>query len=492
MVTSVSRSKLNGVRVYQADLPGVCCGTLVFGVGRRDEPVTLSGITHLMEHLLLRLMEPISIEHSAVVSDNSLTVYASGSADEVGQFLSDFTKVVARLGDVTEQDLKFEKRIIRIEQANNFDEPSAGLLTYRYGLHGVGLSNFGAPSANGLTRQEVMDWAAAWLRAGNSSVAFSQILPATLDLQLPRGPVARTKQRAALLATPAIVASAKAGVAVSLLVPREDVDLLQIALQHELFMILRHRRGLIYDVGTFTTPVDGELSELVFVLDPEGKHIDTTVRVVAETFKQIATAGFSVAAVDSARIQGGAEAQRTFAGLEYLDRLAADGLHGWPTRSPEQRFKDAMGVTSGSLTRVLIGSASSAIIAYSQKASLSKKTLHRVALTVRRLTPWQPVEKKFSPADVRTAASKWQSRDGKHTLIVTDEALFNAGAARTRRILFADVVLVGDRPCGCLTLVDCRGRSIEFQADAWKHLKSFRRRLIEIVDPALVRTFPKH
>jgi hypothetical protein len=33
MVTSVSRSNVNGVRVYQADLPGVCCGTLVFGVG---------------------------------------------------------------------------------------------------------------------------------------------------------------------------------------------------------------------------------------------------------------------------------------------------------------------------------------------------------------------------------------------------------------------------------------------------------------------------
>ena len=86
MVTSVSCSNINGVRVYQADLPGVCCGTLVFGVGMRDEPVTLSGITHLMEHLLFRLLEPISIEHSAVVSDNSLTVYASGSPEEVGQF----------------------------------------------------------------------------------------------------------------------------------------------------------------------------------------------------------------------------------------------------------------------------------------------------------------------------------------------------------------------------------------------------------------------
>jgi hypothetical protein len=448
MVTSVSRSNLNGVRVYQADVSGVCCGTLVFGVGKRDEPATLSGITHLMEHLLFRLMEPISIEHSAVVSDNSLTVYASGSAHEVGQFFTDFTRAIARLGDVTEQELKFEKRIIRIEHANKFDEPSAGLLTYRYGLHGVGLADFGAP--NSVTRQEITDWAARWLRSGNTSMAFSRTLPATLDLQLPHGPVAHTKQRTALLATPAVVASAKAGVAVSLLVPRDDVDLLQIALKHELFMSLRHRRGLIYDVETFTTPVDGEVSELVFALDPQHKHIDTTVEVVAETFKAIAAAGFSEAAVHSARIHGSAQAQRTFAGLAYLDRLAEDGLHGWPTRSPEQNDEAAMGVTSANLTTVLVGSAASAIIAYNEDASLSKKTLRRLALSVTHLTPWRPVEDDFSPSDVRTAESKWQGKDGKNTLIVTDKALFNVEAARTRRILFADIVMVGDRQCGCL------------------------------------------
>ena len=492
MVTSVSRSNVDGVRVYQADLSGVCCGTLVFGVGKRDEPATLSGITHLMEHLLFRLMEPISIEHSAVVGDNSLTVYASGSADEVGQFFSDFTKAIARLGEVTEQDLKFEKRIVRIENPNGFDEPSAGLLTYRYGLHGVGLANFGAPSTIDMTRQEVIDWAARWLRAENTSVAFSQTLPATLDLRLPRGPVAHSKQGTTLLATPALVASAKGGVALSLLVPRDDVDLLQIALEHELFMSLRHRRGLIYDVATFTTPVDGELSELVFVLDPEDKHIDTTARVVSETLKEIAAAGFTKPAVDSARIHGSAQAQRTFAGLDYLDRLAEDGLHEWPTRSPEQSIEDAKGVTSASLTGVLVGSAASAIIAYNEDESLSKRTLKSLALTVTRLTPWQPVDDELSQAEIRTAESKWQGKRGKSTLIVTDNALFNVEAARTRRILFEDVVMVGDRPCGCLTLVDYRGRSIELQAGNWKRMKSLKRRLIEVVDPSLVRIFPKH
>ena len=310
------------------------------------------------------------------------------------------------------QDLKFEKRIIGIEHVSDFNAPTAGLLIYRYGLHGVGMANFGAPSTIDMTRRDVIEWA-LWLREDNTSVAFTKRLPATLDLQLLPGTVTRTEQSKALLTTPALVASSKGGVALSLLVPRSDVDLLQIALEHELFMSLRHRRGLIYGVETFTTPVDGEVSELVFVLDPERDHIDTTVRVVSETLEGIAAAGFSQAAVDRARLHGSARAQRTFAGHDYLDRLAEDALHGWPTRSPEQMDDDATAVTSGSLTETLLGVAASVIIAYDEDVSLSKKTLRSLPVPVTRFTPWQRDEDHFSRATVLAAAwSSWTTGGG--------------------------------------------------------------------------------
>lgn len=492
MVTSVSRSTVNGVRVFQADLPGVCYGTLIFGVGMRDELVTLSGITHLMEHLLLRLLEPISIEHGAVVDDNSLTVYASGPADKVGQFLTDFMMAIGRLGEVTEQDLKFEKRIIAIEHSSDFNDPTAGLLTYRFGLHGVGMANFGAPSTIAMTRQDVIEWAALWLRQDNTSVAFSQPLPETLDIRIPPGAVAHSEQSKALLTSPALVASSKGGVALSLIVPRSDIDLLQIALEHELFMSLRHRRGLIYGIETFTTPVDGEASELVFVLDPDGDHIDTVVRVISEIVREITTAGFSQAAVDRARLHGSARAQQIFADFHYLDQLAEDALHGWPTRSPEQMNKDATAVTSENLTEVLLGVAASVIIAYDQDVSLSKKTLRSFPASVTGFTPWQGAEDHFSKAAVRSAGSKWHSKSAKETLIVTDKALFTVKAALTRRILVNDIVLVGDRQCGCLVLIDYWGRSVEFHSEDWKRTKSLKRHLLQILDPALVRAFPKH
>jgi hypothetical protein len=85
-----------------------------------------------------------------------------------------------------------------------------------------------------------------------------------------------------------------------------------------------------------------------------------------------------------------------------------------------------------------------------------------------------------------------QAESGKSTLIVTNTTLFKIEAARTRRILFEDVVMAGDRSCGCLTLVDSNGRSIEFQANDWKRLKSLKRRLLESLEPGLIQNFPKH
>jgi predicted Zn-dependent peptidase len=492
MVAPQSRSNIGNIRVFEADLPGACCGTLVFGVGMRDESPTHSGITHLMEHLLLRLVEPITVEHGAVVDAHSLTVYASGSSDEVSQFFIDVTRAIARFGDITEQDLMFEKQIIRIEHPTNFDQPNAGLLTYRYGLSGVGLANFGAPATISMTRREVIDWAARWLRDGNTSISFSQPLPATLKPVLPHGQITRTEQRTPLLQTPALIASAKGGVALSLLASRHGVDLLKVALRHELHMSLRHERGLIYGLETFTTPIDKDISELVLVLDPEQNNIDTTVRVVANTLKKIEIAGFSAAAVDSARIHGWAEAGRTFSGLDYLDRLAEDDLRGWPTKSPNQVRDDAAAASSVGLTRLFIESASSLIVAYDQEVSLKKKTLMELGLRVTRFTPWQPVGSYASTPVPKTAEGKWRSKHSNDTLLVGHEALFKIAGAGTRQIAFKDIALVGDRACGCLTLVDYQGRSVEFQTDDWKRLKSLKTLLLGVFDPAIVRQFPKH
>ena len=153
---------------------------------------------------------------------------------------------------------------------------------------------------------------------------------------------------------------------------------------------------------------------------------------------------------------------------------------------------DAARVTSEKLTKVLSDSAASMIIAYDEAASLCKKTLKTLALTVTSFTPWTPVDNALLMPAGRTAKSKWHTKDGQGTLIVTETALVKTDGAGTRQILFEDIVIAGDRACGCLTLVDHRGQSIEFETDDWKRLKSLKRRIIEILNPALIRTFPKH
>ena len=388
MTAAVRVSDHNGIRVFQADLDGVCTGTLTFGVGRSDEPATLAGITHLMEHLLLRMIGPLTINSNAHVNTDVLVIYASGTPDEVVRFLNDVGAAIVRLRELTERDLRFEKRIVSIETTFGFDDPTAGLLTYRFGLPGIGAGDFGAPGTVGITMDETVAWADRWLRAENATLAFSRELPPTLDLRLPSGPVVRTPQRDATLAAPALVSSKKSGVAISLLVPRDKVSDVQDALYQELFVALRHRRGLVYYLDTFHTALDSGITELVFVLDPLDKHINAVVRIVILLLRQLAAEGFSEIAVETARSQGRVDATRTDAALGYLDRLAEDALYGRPTRTPEEQAIAAGALTSEHLGETLAASMPSLIVAFNEDATISKKTLATIGLPVTSMSPW--------------------------------------------------------------------------------------------------------
>ena len=80
MMQTVNTSSHNGITSFWLDREGLCTGTLIFGVGMRDEPPTLAGITHLVEHVLLRLVQPATVVHGGTVTTDSLQFYALASS----------------------------------------------------------------------------------------------------------------------------------------------------------------------------------------------------------------------------------------------------------------------------------------------------------------------------------------------------------------------------------------------------------------------------
>jgi hypothetical protein len=69
--------------------------------------------------------------------------------------------------------------------------------------------------------------------------------------------------------------------------------------------------------------------------------------------------------------------------------------------------------------------------------------------------------------------------------------LLRHDSGKTKAISLADVVVVGDRSCGCISLMDRRGRSSELSMDDWKANKKLRRKLLQAFPPGIIRSFPE-
>lgn len=111
----VTESSHNGIRAYSVDRNGIFTGSLLFGVGFRDEPVTLAGITHLVEHAVLRMVQPVTLWHGGSVQMDSVEFYACGEPDAVAGYLNAIAAAVSGFTAVREEDLVLEKAIMEAE-----------------------------------------------------------------------------------------------------------------------------------------------------------------------------------------------------------------------------------------------------------------------------------------------------------------------------------------------------------------------------------------
>ncbi len=369
MFPQVHRSTHQGVPVFWADLPGPLTGTLIFGVGSRDEPAPLMGITHLMEHLAFRPLEPLVIRHGGVVDDQTLAFYATGQPDQVATFLNGITRGLTASGKVTEEDLAREKAVHHAEHPWTYEEPDAGLLTYRYGIGGLGNANANDPTISAITAAELGDWSQTWLTAENAALSFTGPPPAGLDLSLLPGPAPQHREPAQMGQTPCLVESAKQGVALSLLVPFEAAHLLGDAIEFDLRHRLRHQLGLIYSIDVFFTRVDEQTIQLDIVLDPLPDQIVTTVEESVALVRRVSTGGFSDHAIDHARseiVTSLAWVNATIA--DHVDALATGHVTGRMPPSPEFLLDSAQQLEPATLARMLNEALPSLIVAFDDDA----------------------------------------------------------------------------------------------------------------------------
>jgi hypothetical protein len=125
---------------------------------------------------------------------------------------------------------------------------------------------------------------------------------------------------------------------------------------------------------------------------------------------------------------------------------------------------------------------------------LSKADAGSLGLAIDRYEIWQ---RNNNPKNHQPAAEgdaehpTWRHKSTHSTLTLTPTHLMTRTSGKTKTIFLADIAVVGDRSCGCISLMDQRGRSSDLNMDEWKAGKKLRRQLLEAFPPEIIRSFPE-
>lgn len=168
-----------------ADAPDPFVGALMFRVGRVDETLRNGGLTHLVEHLALSAIERGQFQFNGHVEPAVTVFYASGTRDEVLQYLSGISTALRAL---PLDRLEGEKRILRSEASMTASNVDTWLLALRFGAAGYGLVHHGELGLDWVTRDEVAAWAQKWFTADNAVLWLTGKPPESLaDFELAPG-----------------------------------------------------------------------------------------------------------------------------------------------------------------------------------------------------------------------------------------------------------------------------------------------------------------
>jgi zinc protease len=318
----VRREELGGVPVFWAEAPPgpPFMAAAAFRVGRVDEKVPISGITHLVEHLALPARISGSLQFNGFVDLTTTMFWATGDREPVLGFLAE---LFATLGNLPLSRMEHERSVLATEESGRQHNTVDTSLMLRYGARGPGLvwvDEFGLSTVG---PQEVAAWAAERFTRGNCALAFTGPPPESLP-ELPEGrrwsppepePTGYVRYPSVFPGGP------PTAVALSFAPRRSSAFLLAAGtLNDRLVERVRHRLGLSYEIDWWWEPVSDHLAQTVFSVDCRPENVD-------------AARSAALTELDELAFRGPTDAERE-SDLEQLARMLRD-----PNEIPSSLFR---------------------------------------------------------------------------------------------------------------------------------------------------------
>jgi len=357
------RAEIEGIPVFWADAPPPFTATLLFRVGRGDETLPTSGLTHLVEHLALFPIGRTEFPSNGMVDDCFTVFYASGTPEQAWGFLR---SVARNLGALPLDRLEIEKRILFTENSSGGGGGSpARLMSLRYGARSFGLATFGEYGLRRIEAHEVHAWAQERFVRENAALWLSGPPPESLGLELQDGRRRAPPEPEPLqgLVLPAQMSEGTGGVGIGT-VGRRSTALstgLGIAV-HRAHDLLRLDAGLSYGVSGTYAPLGSEVAHLTIGADCLDTHALSVRDEILRVLRELSEQGPSEEELRDARAERARSARDPVEARGWLDYGARQVLLSGDVPSPEDLVVEMEGLASADVAEAISRILSEAII----------------------------------------------------------------------------------------------------------------------------------
>lgn len=328
-----------------APLPGPLTASLMFRVGRVDEELPWSGITHLVEHLTLFELGPTQrYNYNGAVTPARTYFVASGTSDDIVAF---FAHVTSRLHALPLQRLEAEKTVLLAEATSRPLTPGDLLFGMRYGARGHGLYLYDEFALRQVSGDTVQSWARHWFTRENAVLFVSGEPPSGLRLDLPPGARNPEPPSPELSLTLPAYAQRRVGGAGAGMVGARSSELILASniVARRALETLRYKQGIAYHIASNYLPTGPERAHVTFWSDCEQAHAGAVLSGLVSSVYDVATVGPTEDELRSEVEQFRKSIERDDAAMAWLDRTAVRILSGERHQHPAEVVQEFEKVT---------------------------------------------------------------------------------------------------------------------------------------------------
>lgn len=296
--------EVDGVRVHHfPSQETTTTATLLFAAGVRDETLPTLGALHALEHLVMGSVRrtPIEINGSVDLSVTDFT--ATGSPHHVAAFLEG---VCRALTDPPLDRIGTESKVLDAEGGEG--EGGSPLALARYGWRDLGVAGGPGPGPRGIRPDAVQRAAERWFVAANAVLIVDGPWLEGLRLPLRPGPVPEHERiTPRQWEQPHAITVEGPACAANIILPAPSthgLELLAVVLiENRVAEVLRHGRGLVYDVSITIAPTTEHRWDTFIETDPPPGRVGDSVRALVEALGALLLNGPSEEEFGYARAQ---------------------------------------------------------------------------------------------------------------------------------------------------------------------------------------------